>query len=84
MANQFDLLVFDRIAPFYDTLTLEQEDVEFDTQSIQVIFVLHLKKTLYDKFFNGVRVACTILNSLEKESNSLASTVIRKKLIVNI
>ena len=26
MANQFDLLVFDRIAQFYDTLTLEQEE----------------------------------------------------------
>ena len=26
MANQFDLLVFDRIAQFYNTLTLEQED----------------------------------------------------------
>ena len=27
MVNQFDLLVFDRIAQFYDTLNLEQEDV---------------------------------------------------------
>ena len=26
MANQFVFLVFDRIAQFYDTLTLEQED----------------------------------------------------------
>ena len=29
MANQFELLVFDRIAQFYDTLTLEQKDASW-------------------------------------------------------
>ena len=49
-------------------------------------FVLHLEKTLfqYGKFFNGVCVAYTILNPLEKRKQQLDLHGYTKKLIVNI
>ena len=53
------------------TLTFEARGCDFDTQSIQVSFVLHLKKTLYGKFLNRVCVAYTILNLLEKRKQQL-------------
>ena len=49
---------------------MKQEDARC-AQSIQMIFVLHLEKTLYGKFFNGVRVAHTTLYPLEKRKQQL-------------
>ena len=45
-----------------------------------MIFVLHLEKRLYGKFFNGVWMVYTILNPLEKRKQQLGLYGHRKKI----
>ena len=49
-----------------------------------MIFVPYLEKTLYEEFLNRVRVAYTILNSVEKRKQQLGFYGHTKKLIVYV
>ena len=71
MENQFGWLVFDRIAQFCDTVTLKQKDASLILRLFKFFFVLYLEKTLNGNFFNGVRVAYTILHPPEKRKQQL-------------